>query len=138
MLGWASGARKLYDGYLKQFDASTDPVVRQYISEALNTYICGTYFASAVMLGAASEKAIYMLADDLVPAIQDAEKQGTLRNRIGDRKLDRLFKSIETTVNAGHQNKPIPYEVMEGTTRHLFSLFEYIKVQRNDAIHPLT
>jgi hypothetical protein len=137
---WANSVEPLpedYNGYMRQFDVSTDAVVRQYISEALNTYIRGTYFASAVMVGAASEKAIYLLADDLVSAIQDATKQGSLRNRIGDRKLDRLFTSIESTVIAGHNSKTIPFDVMEGTTRHLLSLFEYIKVQRNDAIHPL-
>jgi hypothetical protein len=139
-LDWANSVEPLpedYNGYMKQFDSTTDAVVRQYISEALNTFIRGTYFASAVMVGAASEKAIYMLADDLVPAIQDATKQGSLKNRIGDRKLDRLFTSIESTIIAGHNSKRIPYDVMEGTTRHLLSLFEYIKVQRNDAIHPL-
>src|ERR1700722_993068 len=30
-----------YDGYMKQFDANVDPVVRQYVSESLNTYIRG-------------------------------------------------------------------------------------------------
>lgn len=137
---WANGVEPLpedYNGYMKQFDARTDAVVRQYISEALNTYIRGTYFASAVMVGAASEKAIYMLADDLVPAIQKAATQDSLRKRIGDRKLDRLFTFIETMIIDGHKSKTIPYDVMEGTTRHLLSLFEYIKVQRNDAIHPL-
>jgi hypothetical protein len=137
---WTNGVEPIpedYNGYMKQFDTSTDTVVRQYISEALNTYIRGTYFASAVMVGAASEKAIYLLAGDLVLAIQDATKQGALRNRIGDRKLDRLFASVEGTVIAGHDSKTIPYDVMEGTTRDLLSLFEYIKVQRNDAIHPL-
>jgi hypothetical protein len=137
---WANTVEPLpedYNGYMRQFDANTDDVVRQYVSEALNTYIRGTYFASAVMVGAASEKAIYLLADDLLLAIQDTTKQRSMRNRIDDRKLDRLFMSIESTINAGHASKTIPYDVMDGTTRHLLSLFEYIKVQRNDAIHPL-
>jgi hypothetical protein len=38
----------------------------------------------------------------------------------------------------GHSQDVIPYDVMEGTTRHLMSLIEYIKVQRNDAVHPMT
>ena len=35
----------------------------------------------------------------------------------------------------GHANKIIPFEVMGGTTRHLLSLFDSIRMQRNDAIH---
>jgi len=137
---WAKRAEPLpedYNGYMKQFDVSTDDVVRQYISEALHTFIRGTYFASAVMIGAASEKAIYLLADSLVPALRDTSKQATLTKRIGERKLERLFKFIEDAIVDGHNSGAIPYKVMEGTTRHLLSLFEYIKVQRNDAIHPL-
>jgi hypothetical protein len=82
---WASGVEPLpedYDGYMKQFDASVDAVIRQYVSEALNTYIRGTFFASAVMIGAASEKAIYMVAESLVPGLQDVAKQETLKKRL--------------------------------------------------------
>jgi len=71
---WANNVDPLpedYNGYMKQFGATTDDVVREYISEALHTFIHGTYFASAVMIGAASEKAIYLLADSLVPALID-------------------------------------------------------------------
>jgi hypothetical protein len=138
---WANGIDPLpedYDGYMKQFDASVDPVVRQYVSESLNTYIRGTLFASAVMIGAASEKTVYMLADALVPTLQDAAKQQMLKKRIDDRKLDRMFTFIEQVVIDGHKQKLIPYDVMEGTTRHLMSLIDYIKVQRNDAVHPMT
>jgi hypothetical protein len=138
---WANGIDPLpedYDGYMKQFDASVDPVVRQYVSESLNTYIRGTLFASAVMIGAASEKTVYMLADALVPTLQDAAKQQTLKKRIDDRKLDRMFTFIEQVVIDGHKQKLIPYDVMEGTTRHLMSLIDYIKVQRNDAVHLMT
>ena len=136
---WANNVEPLPEdckGYMKQFDSGVDEVVRQYVSEALNTYIRGTYFASAVMLGAAAEAAIYNLADALVPAIQDATKQATLKKRIAERGFERLFSFIEKTVTAGHESGVIPYEVTEETTRHLLSLFEYIKVQRNDAVHP--
>ena len=137
---WANSVEPVpedYNGYMKQFDATTDVVVRQYISEALNTFMHGSYFASAVMIGAASEKAIYLLADSLIPAIADSTKQSQLRNRTEERKLDRLLSFIERIVIEGHDTDKIPYNVMERTTRHLLSLFEYIKVQRNDAIHPL-
>jgi hypothetical protein len=88
------------------------------------------------MLGAAAEAAIYNLVDALVPAIQDPAKQATLKKRVADRGFERMFSFIEKTITAGHDSGVIPYEVTEGTTRHLFLMFEYIKVQRNDAVHP--
>jgi len=136
---WANGIDPLpedYDGYMKQFDVDVDPVVRQYVSEALKTYIRGTFFASAVMLGAAAEAAIYNLADALVQALKDVTKQEVLKKRIAERGFERLFAFIEKVITSAHYDGTIPYAVMEETTRHLLSLFEYIKVQRNDAVHP--
>jgi hypothetical protein len=137
---WAKGVEPLpedYDGFMMQFGATTDAVVRQYISEALNTYIRGTYFASAVMIGAASEKAIYLLADSLVSTLKDPTKRCALKKKIDDRKLETLLKGVEQIVTDGHAAKTIPFDVMGGTTRHLLSLFDHIRLQRNDAIHPM-
>ncbi len=116
-LEWANGVDPLpedYDGYMKQFAATTDPVVCQYISEALNTFIRGTYFASAVMIGAASEKAIYLLADSLVPALKDAAKRNAMPRKIDARKLESLFKRVEEVVIDGHTTKTIPFDAMGG------------------------
>jgi len=137
---WAKGVEPLpedYNGYMKQFAANTDPVVREYVSEALHTYIHGTYFASAVMIGAASEKSIYLLADSLVPALKDPAKQSSLQKKIDARRLETLLKGVEQIVADGHTTKTIPSDVMGGTTRHLLSLFDHIRLQRNDAVHPM-
>jgi hypothetical protein len=137
---WAKGGEPLpedYNGYMKQFSPTTDAVVRQYVSEALNTYIRGTYFASAVMIGAASEKAIYLLADSLVATLKDPAEQTALQKKIDARRLESLLKGIEEIVIDGHATKAIPFDVMGGTTRHLLSLFDHIRLQRNEAIHPM-
>ncbi len=137
---WAKGAEPLpedYDGYMNQFDPAVDPVVRQYVSESLNTYIRGTYFASAVMIGAASEKSIYLLADSLLPALRDPANQKLLQSRLDGRRLEQLLKFVEQTIVDGHTNRVIPFDVMGGTTRHLMSIFDSIRLQRNNAIHPM-
>ncbi|HXL23842.1 MAG TPA: hypothetical protein VOA78_15370 [Candidatus Dormibacteraeota bacterium] len=137
---WANSVEPLpedYDGYMSQFGASTDAVVRQYVSEALNTYIRGTYFASAVMIGAASEKTIYLLAESLVLALKDGPAQSLLQRKIDARRLEALLKGVEQIVVDGNLHKVIPFDVMGGTTRHLLSLFDSIRLQRNDAIHPM-
>ena len=82
---WANGVDPLpedYDGYMKQFGPTTDAVVRQYVSEALNTFVKEAYFACAVMIGAASEKTIYLLADSMVPALFAPARKTELTNRI--------------------------------------------------------
>src|SRR5260370_13242653 len=49
-------------GVLKQFGPGTDAVVLHYITEALHTFIIRNYYATAVMVAAASEKTIYVLS----------------------------------------------------------------------------
>jgi len=45
---------------------------------------------------------------------------------------DTILKTIEPLI----ESNKIPYTVHRGCTEHLISLFEMIRVQRNDAIHP--
>jgi hypothetical protein len=49
--------------------------------------------------------------------------------------LDCVRKTIEDC-SAGNP-APIPYSASEGDTPHLASLFEAIRMQRNDAVHPM-
>jgi len=68
---WAAGAEPTPEdeqGYLLALDTlvpNLDHVIRQYVQEALITYDRGALFASAVMIGAASEKAGYLLMEAL-------------------------------------------------------------------------
>jgi hypothetical protein len=114
---WANGVDPLpedYNGYMKQFGPTTDAVVRQYISEALNTFMKEAFFACAVMIGAASEKSIYLLADSLVSALKDPAAQSSLKKKIDARRLETLLKGVEQIVVDGHTNKVIPFQVMGG------------------------
>jgi hypothetical protein len=125
-----------YDGYMKQFGPTTDAVVRQYVSEALSTFMKEAYFACAVMIGAAAEKTIYLLADSLVSALKDPATQSSLKKEIDALRLEALLIGVERIVADGHTNKIIPFQVMGGATRHILSLLDSIRLQKNDAIHP--
>jgi hypothetical protein len=140
---WAKDVTPLPEdaaGYLRQFPPGTDAVVLEYITEALHTFINRNYFATAVMIGAASEATIYLLADALVPCLADAKKRTELTSRIDSRSLNKLLEYIERIVADGHKRQKgqsiIPNDVMGGTERHLVSLFDHIRLQRNDAVHP--
>ena len=55
-----------YINFLKKHVPTLDDVIEQYILEALTAFNRDAYFAAAVMAGAASEKAIYLLAVSLL------------------------------------------------------------------------
>jgi hypothetical protein len=124
-----------YMKFLKTAVPNLDGVVEQYIQEALITFDRQAWFATAVMLGAAAEKVVYLLAEELKSAVQDAAEKTRIAKVIMERRMPRLFEALTDTLQKAKTK--IPYEFQEGITTHLFSFFEAIRVQRNDAVHPV-
>jgi hypothetical protein len=126
-----------YMRFLRERIKMLDPIIEQYVIEALTAFDRDAYFASAVMLGAASEKELYLLAEAVFLALRDSTKQSKLRGLLDRRKLLELFETVRDTIHQGVAAKVIPYTDSEGSTTHLMSLYEAIRVQRNDAVHPM-
>jgi hypothetical protein len=126
------------DGYmklLKQNVPTVDPVVEEYIRNGLIAFNGGAYFAAAVMVGAATEKAIYMLAEAMVPAL----KAGSRKT-----KLEQLFKSKRSLVHflefirdTLEMNSKL-LDPTDNAVTQIAGMFDAIRVQRNDAVHPQT
>lgn len=138
---WANGAVPLPEdvaGYLRHLSSlvpSIDAVIRQYIEEGLGSFARGSFFSAAVMIGAASEKEVYLLAGSLVAALKDLPAQAKLTKQITTGRslyalLDMIRKHIERCTRLRGE--------FDGASTHLSSLFEAIRVQRNDAVHPST
>jgi hypothetical protein len=144
-LQWVKGAEPIPEeaaGYMKFLRAhvpTLDVVIGQYISEALTAFNREAYFAAAVMVGAASEKAIYLLAASLLSALKPSRRRSTLETALTKRQLFALLDCVRKTIDDSSASNlaPIPYSVSEGASAHLASLFEAIRTQRNDAVHPM-
>jgi len=135
---WAAGAEPVPEdtaGYLAALRKNVptiDSIIFEYVQEGLSALVRETYFSAAVMLGAACEKEIYLLADSLIRALDSPTSQKKLKEALEGRSLFQLLNRIETYVGACKT----PHDVFDGAHRHLLSLFESIRVQRNDAVHP--
>jgi hypothetical protein len=138
---WANGATPPpedvagYMRYLSSLVPSIDPVIRQYIQEGLGSFARGSFFSAAVMIGAASEKEIYLLAGSLVGGLKAPAAQEKLTKQINTGRslyalLEVIRKYIEMCASLRGE--------FDGALTHLSSLFEAIRVQRNDAVHPST
>jgi hypothetical protein len=144
-LQWISGAEPIpeaateYMKFLKEYVPTVDDVISQYILEALVAFNREAYFAAAVMLGAASEKAVYLLAAALLNALKPSRRRTTLETTFNKRQLFALLDCVRKAIEDGSAGSPapIPYSVSEGADTHLSSLFEAIRTQRNDAVHPM-
>lgn len=126
-----------YMKFLSERVPNLDSVIEQYVTEALTAFERRAYFAAAVMVGAASEKALYMLAESMFDVFKDAKRHDKLKALLDGRKLKDLFEYVRDAIHGASKAKVLPYSDAEGSATHLTSLFEAIRVQRNDAVHPM-
>jgi hypothetical protein len=126
------------DGYLKDFlreVPSADPVIQEYLSEALQCYLRDLNRAASVMLGAASERAVLLLIDSYIGSIADANKQAQLRSQVD--KANSIFRKFEIFDKGFAQIKlGVPKAITENVDSLLRGVFDLIRNSRNDAGHP--
>jgi hypothetical protein len=140
---WAADVEPLpedassYMAMFKNLVPNLDGVIEQYVAEALTTFDRRAYFATAVMVGAAAEKAIYLLAEAMLGAFADPTRKEKLERLMERRKLNALLQALEKAIHDVYVAKVLPFTVFDGVASHLVSLFEAIRIQRNDAVHPM-
>jgi hypothetical protein len=125
------------EGYMRLLLGLTpalDPIITEYVREGLSSFHREMFFSASVMLGAASEKEIYLLGQAMAGALKDANAQSKLNRLLEGRSLYQLLKAIEEHVRSCAKLRG----VFDGAHIHLMSLFESIRKQRNDAVHPNT
>jgi len=103
--------------------------------EAIRTYNDGSIFSAAVMLGVASEAALYDLADAVVMALKSERERERLQRAIGYHAIEDVLRTVSGMTKRAAAG-PMPYAVHEGAAAHLESLQEAIRVQRNKSGHP--
>jgi len=129
------------EGYLitlESFAPNLDPVIKQYALEGLHCFKQRLFFAAAVMFGAAAEKAVLLLLQSIGDAETDQQRKDEIAQLLERPSLPKIFETIQSRLASLIKARKIPYSVHEGSTEHILSLFEMIRVQRNDAVHPIT
>lgn len=122
-----------YLAQIRSFVPKSNPVVLEYAGEALRTFNRQAYLAAAVMLGAASEAAIYDLSDAVVIALVPGKQRNMLEDFDKKRKLHSMLALIALVLQHGSVQAEF-----KSAQLHLASLFDSIRVQRNEAVHPET
>jgi hypothetical protein len=124
-------------GYLERFRdkaGTSDPTVESYLSESLNCFTRGSYIASIVMLGVASERAFLLLCQSLAAALSDPNEKSAfeqiLRRNPIKPKEDWVLNKIQS-LQAGSP-RPFP----DNVNVMLTVIFDFIRVQRNSLGHP--
>ena len=124
-------------GYLQRFRndvGAPDPTVEAYLSESLNCFTRGTYIASVVMLGVASERAFLLLCNALLNALSDPNEKSafeTILRRLAIKpKEDWVLSKIQAIQST--RPRPLP----DNVNIMLTVIFDFIRSQRNNLGHP--
>jgi hypothetical protein len=110
-----------------------DQVALSYVGEGLECYQRGTYTASVIMLGVASEKITLDLAIAVQQALKGIEAERLLKNieRDGIAKIyEETKKRLEPRI------KQFPPELSDSLITYLDAIFNVIRTYRNEAGHP--
>ena len=126
-----------YIAALQRMVPNLDEVVREYVAEGLGSFEHDRFRAAAVMVGAASEKALYMLAEKMLDAISTPKWRDKFATALKRRDLTELFDQMRNVLEKANNVPGRPFEVFDGGQAHLVSLIKAVQVQRNNAVHPM-
>ena len=122
---------------LQRMVPNLDEVVREHVVEGLGSFEHDKFRAAAVMIGAASEKALYMLAEKMLDAISMPRWKEKFTTALKRRDLTELFDQMRKVLEQANNLPGRPFEVFDGGQDHLVSLIKAVQVQRNNAVHPM-
>jgi len=129
------------DKYLSTLEVlipELDEITALYTIEALRCFRRNLMFAAAVMLGAAAERAVLILLEEIHNWETNEGRKKKIRSVLERPSMPKIFDLIRGTINNLIEQKEMPYEIHEGVMDHLISVHEMVRVQRNDAVHPTT
>ncbi len=137
-----AGAPQPYDpdGFLKYFRDGApgiDPVVVEYLTEAVHAFNSGCLRAAAVMLGGASEKMILVLIDVMQAAISDSTKQAQFAKDIAKHwAIHHRYSVLQDRLDRMVQAKRLTNDLNETVRNILPAGFDLLRRCRNAAGHP--
>lgn len=124
-------------GYLSRLKADVPNVhqdVIRYLEEALRCFRTSCFFATAVMIGCATEKGILQLIETFGDALQKDQEKTQYKNKT---KKGLIKDKYGVLRNCLLPKKPsLPPELRDGLEVKLDQIFSLIRTIRNDAGHP--
>jgi len=122
-----------YLSHVEEVAPRLDRAALRYLAEGLECFQRGTYTASVVMLGVASEK----LTLDFAGTVQRAlpQKESDSLKRVIER--DKIAKVFDETMKKLAPRIPrLPFELRDGLEAQVEGMFATIRTHRNQAGHP--
>ena len=123
-----------YLTYLKNEIPTLDAEIERYITESLQAYRRGLLLSSAVTMGVASEKAFILLHEELTNSITDPVKKKKFQDLQASYKTKEKFDKVKKELMSNKSK--YPRKISENLETHLDTIFQVIRVTRNEVGHP--
>ncbi len=112
-----------------------DPVIVRFIQEAINSLKTNSLLACAFLLGAASEKAIFILVETYANAIKDPQNREKFISRYKGRFISKVFDEFKRSFKSC-KNKPTGYNFEHDLEIKIETIFQFSRICRNEVGHP--
>lgn len=127
-------------GFMSDFRAQNphaDPVIVDFLDEGLRAFNHDCPKAAAVMIGAASEKALLLLHEAFGAAIADANKKAQFERDSDARwTISRKYGVLKDRLDRMVASRNLTGDLRETVESELPGLFNLVRRQRNAAGHP--
>jgi hypothetical protein len=119
---------------LAQRIPNIDPVIIAYLTEAIACAKGELLCASAFLLGAASEKAVWLMIDAYGNAIGDEKNRAGFKQRTGGKFISRAYDEFRNSFKSC-QTKPADAALQEWEVK-IDAIFQFYRLSRNEVGHP--
>jgi len=112
-----------------------DPVIVEFIREAIACVKADALLGAAFMLGAASEKAVSLLVQAYADAIRDDTNRAKFMSRINGRVVSRKFEEFGRSYR-GCKSRPADPGLAQDLETLVGQMFHFCRITRNEVGHP--
>ncbi|OHA94090.1 MAG: hypothetical protein A3G47_02330 [Candidatus Zambryskibacteria bacterium RIFCSPLOWO2_12_FULL_39_45] len=125
------------EGYVRAFKAKVptiDDITLAYIGEAVAGYNRRHLLSATITLGVASENLMLLLIEAYTDWIPDATRQASFQKKVADRFISIQYKEFKKEFL--NDVKSLPKEFQSDWETYLDGVFNFVRLNRNDAGHP--
>jgi len=127
------------DGFLKEFlreNQTADPVVIDYLTEAIRAFNANCIKSCLVMIGCVSEKLFLQLLDAFEVAITDVAKKTAFQKDCRQWQVFSKYKVLMDRLELMAQAKKLPGPLKDIVRVDMSGMFDLFRRHRNNAGHP--
>ena len=125
------------EGYVKALKAKVptiDDITIAYIGEAVSAYNRRHLLSATITLGVASENLMLLLIEAYIDWIPDTTRKASFQKKVTDRFISAQYKEFKKELI--NDLKSLSKEFQGDWETYLDGVFNFIRLNRNDAGHP--